>query len=844
MSVIPSDDSAVIREVLSGRTDAFRALVERYFATVRLVALAKTGNLADAEDVAQETFIKAYETLGVLRNRERLAPWLVAIARNIAISLVRRRERERRNAEACPIAPLVHPDHERRETLDAVARQVDALPENLREVVLLHYFEGLKCREIGERIDLNTNAVVKRLSRGRELLGDRLLREWGEGARPESAKPGVSRVMGAIAVLPRPDWSAQMASMGGAGTALNVGGLAAALLGPPLAFKVFTAVSAVALGVLYVSLNVRGGGDESPTASAGTSAPVAEKGLVAAVTSGVGEALKSTLTDDEDGPVWVAIEPVAPVPMAEVGFVSGVVVDVDGAPVRDAVVWAGGGENTGKATSNPNGEFRINVSAPVPKIEAGEVSKHVSLTCSMPGFVPRTVADVRLGSTDVQVVLARPAVVSGKVVDVRTGAPVKQFSLKLGWPSPNNPETGEYPNYHWQSTFSAAGEFRLEGPYGLSGFNVIAEGYVGKSVEASLVQAETAEGLVVAMEPGGEVRGIVLDKATGLPVPGASVGLIPRLQPVAEEMVPVQIREDFRVKTRSDGSFTFTELPLNTPVELGVHSQGYRRELLNVIATASSEPEPLTVYLERGGSIRGRLFYNGGPPPGCDEAKITDGYCSIAVAAPGEYGYAGSGFARPDGTYEITGLHDGTYQVNASFRVNRTGVHGESISKRVTVRDGEATELDIDFDAPAGNIALEVVGLGAVGGVQMELHTAGDSFLLSSGLLNPPGPLRARGGTGEIPESELENAYTFPMKIGGFPTLEPGDYILRFYRLEDEESALEERVRVVAGQTTEVNIDLSVMAEETEAEEATDEELDVESGDDATDEPADTIEAP
>jgi hypothetical protein len=82
------------------------------------------------------------------------------------------------------------------------------------------------------------------------------------------------------------------------------------------------------------------------------------------------------------------------------------------------------------------------------------------------------------------------------------------------------------------------------------------------------------------------------------------------------------------------------------------------------------------------------------------------------------------------------------------------------------------------------------------------------------------------------------------MKIGGFPTLEPGDYILRFYRLEDEESALEERVRVVAGQTTEVNIDLSVMAEETEAEEATDEELDVESGDDATDEPADTIEAP
>lgn len=838
MLVNTSEDCAIIREVLSGRTDAFRALVERYFATVRLVAIAKTGNAADAEDVAQETFIKAYETLGVLRNRERLAPWLVAIARNIAISLVRRRERERRNAEACPIDSMVHPDHERRETLDAVARQVEALPENLREVVLLHYFEGLKCREIGERLDLNTNAVVKRLARGRELLGDRLLREWGEGARPETGKPGVGRVMGAIVLLPRPDWKAQLAGMGGAGTALKAGGLAAALLGPPLAFKVFTAVSVAALGVLYVSLNVRGGSDESPTASAGTSAPVSDRGLIAAATSGMGETLKSTFTDDKDGLVWVAIEPVAPVPMAEVGFVSGVVVETDGAPVRDALVWAGGGENTGKATSNPNGEFRINVSAPVPKIEAGAVSKHVSLTCSMPGFVPRTVADLRLGTTDVQVVLARPAVVLGKVVDATTGAPIKQFSLRIDWRSPKDPETGQSANPHWQATHTAAGEFRLEAAYGLTAFDVIAEGYVGKSVEASLVQGETAEGLVVALEPGGKVRGIVLDKATSLPVPGASVGLIPRLQPVAEEMIPVQIREDFRVKTRRDGSFTFTELPLNTPVELGVQSQGYRRELLNVIATASSEPEPLTVYLERGGSIRGRLFYNGGPPPGCDEAKITDGYCSIAVAAPGEYGYAGSGFARPDGTYEITGLHDGTYQVNASFRVNRTGVHGESISKRVTVRDGEATELDIDFDAPAGNIALEVVGLGAVGGVQMELHSTRDSLMLLSKFLSQPGPLRPKAVPGATLEPVLEYAYTVPTTVT-LPTLEPGEYLLRFYQPEDEDGAIEESILVVAGQTTELNVDLSTMAEELVGGETVDEP-----GEEATGDLAVTVEAP
>lgn len=841
MAVNATDDSVVIREVLSGRADAFRSLVERYFATVRLVALAKTGNLADAEDVAQETFIKAYQTLGVLRNRERLAPWLVAIARNIAISLVRRRERERRNAEACPIDPLVHPEHERRETLDAVARQVEALPENLREVVLLHYFEGLKCREIGERLDLNTNAVVKRLARGRDLLGDRLLREWGEGARPETAKPGVSRVMGAIVLLPRPDWKTQLAGMGSAGTgALNVGGLAAMLLGPGLAFKLFAGASAVALAVLYISLNARGGSDESPTASAGTSTPLEQKGLVAAVTSGVGEALKSTFTDDEDSPVWVAIEPVAPVPMAEVGFVSGVVVEADGTPVRDAMVWAGGGQNTGKATSNPNGDFRINVSAPIPNIEAGEMSKHVTLTCSMPGFVPRVVSGVRLGTADVQVVLARPAVVSGKVVDAKTGAPVKQFSLKLGWPSPNNPETGEYPNYHWQSTFSAAGEFRLEGPYGLSGFDVIAEGYVGKSVEVPLVQGENAEGLAVELEPGGEVRGIVLDKATGLPVPGARVNLIPRLQAEAGQMVPVQVREYYDVKTKRDGSFAFTELPLNTPVELGVGLEGYRHELLNLVAAASVDSAPLQVFLDRGATLRGNVIYNGGPPPGCNEVTIADGHCAIFVRPSNEQSYFGFSrdFADSDGTYEVSGLEDGTYLVNASFRVDRFGVKGESITKRVTVREGETTELDIDFDAPAGNIALEVTGRETAGGAQIDLHSARDSFLLYSTFLSPPGPLRARGGSGEVPETILETAHTFPTKID-LPILEPGDYILRFYRLVDEESALEERVRVVAGQTTEVNIDLSVMAEETEAEEPEDA-----GGEETPDELADTLERP
>lgn len=777
MSVNTSEDCVVIREVLSGRTEAFRALVERYFATVRLVALAKTGNVADAEDVAQETFIKAYETLGVLRNRERLAPWLVAIARNLAISLVRRRERERRRAETLPVDPVIRPDHERRETLDAVARQVDALPENLREVVLLHYFEGLKCREIGERLDLNTNAVVKRLSRGRDLLGDRLLREWA-GERQQAA-PSVHRVMGAIAALPRPDWTAQTAAMGGAGAGatLKASGLAATLIASPLAFKMFTAVSVVALGVLYIALNVRGGGDDSPTASAGTSAPVTEKGLIAAVTSGVGEALKSTFTDDEDGPVWVAIEPIAPVPMAEVGFVSGMVVEMDGTPVRDALVWAGGGQNTGKATSNPNGDFRINVSAPVPKIEAGEVSKHVTLMCSMSGFVPRTVSDVRLGTTDVRVVLARPAILAGQIVDVETGTAISEFRVSSEGPH-RNPDTGEYLNPVTQEFISLNGEFRLEFPYGLDKLHVMASGYTRQLLEIGLEREASREDLVIEMERGGVIRGVVLDGTTSEPVSPAWIG------------AKVEGWEGpfFNgAGTDKQGAFAFDGLPRDQTVTLIVDANGYMREVMQDVASDSGET--LQIPLGRGGTVRGRVIFRGGPPPGSDKARVEEGYCRVDVVQHSEdLREQRQAYVRPDGTYEVSGLRTGLYRAQAYYWPPENYYKGYSVNKLINVREGEVTVLDINYDERAGRIR-----------VAMEGESAQDAIV----------ELCVAAEPGNVLESRIPHPWQSPdlLRSHDFIHLDPGDYVVRVYHPDHKDRAMEQTIKAVAGEKAEVYFD-------------------------------------
>lgn len=784
MAVNATDDSAVIREVLSGRTDAFRALVERYFATVRLVALAKTGNLADAEDVAQDTFIKAYETLGVLRNRERLAPWLVAITRNLAISLVRRRERERRKVEAYLSDPLVHPDHERRETLDAVARQVEALPENLREVVLLHYFEGLKCREIGDRLDMNTNAVVKRLTRGREMLGDRLLREWGE-SRAEATSSRVHQVMGAIVALPRPDWGAQLAGMGGASAALKSGGLAAVLLGPPLAFKVFTAVFIVVLGVLYVSLNPAGSGGDIPTASAGISTPAAEEGLVAAVASGVGKQWKQAISDEDDGPVTVAIEPITPVPTAEVGFVSGVVIDADGVPVRDAIVLAGGGQSTGKATSNPNGEFRINVDAPVPTIEEGEVSKHVTVSCSMPGYVPRVVLGVRLGTSDVRMVLMKPAAVSGTVQDAATGAPVAVFSLRIDGPrSIRNPDTGMFTNSTWQETRSPSGEFRIEGQYGAGKLDITAPGYVGNSVETLLSQGETVSGLVIALERGVSLTGVVYDDETKMPLAGAMVIVRQGTGP----------RESYGKGTSEDGVFAIDELSGNTAVVLEVRAQGYRRQFIEA-ATGASAP-PVAIYLDRGTTLRGRVRYQGGPPPESLNERIEDGYCQVRIEnLENQSGNGGAGRVNADGSYEVRGLEPGVYSAHAFRWPCGNGPECQSMYKVIEVHeDGpKVLDLDLDFDDEGGEI---------------EAFIEGDTTDLE---------ILAELSTPEAPETvlhRLETTLELP-RTTWFEKLEPGEYLLRVYAPGGETPAIQESVHIVKGKTVELVIDASVFGDTT-----------------------------
>jgi len=87
-------DQQVIRRVLGGDRDAYRVLMERHFATIYRVTLRITGNDQDAEEAAQEAFLRAYNKLPDFRQTAGFGTWVYRIAMNCSLNLVERRSRE------------------------------------------------------------------------------------------------------------------------------------------------------------------------------------------------------------------------------------------------------------------------------------------------------------------------------------------------------------------------------------------------------------------------------------------------------------------------------------------------------------------------------------------------------------------------------------------------------------------------------------------------------------------------------------------------------------------------------------------------------------------------------
>jgi len=208
-------DGYLVRRTLRGDRAAFEKLVRKYLDTAYAAAYASLGNTADAEDAAQEAFVKAYEKLDTLRSRSKFLPWLLTIVRNQCHSIYRQRMRESDAVSHTPPAEAHEPQPGSDELHAVIRKTVNELDETSRTVLLLYYFNGQNTREIAHALDISVPAAKKRLERARAALGRELVAEVGEAVQPKGKRDARVNIIVAAAAGTSSVWSPGTVTAGG-----------------------------------------------------------------------------------------------------------------------------------------------------------------------------------------------------------------------------------------------------------------------------------------------------------------------------------------------------------------------------------------------------------------------------------------------------------------------------------------------------------------------------------------------------------------------------------------------------------------------------------------------------
>lgn len=189
MELYKKDDLNLINRFKDGDTSAFEEIVFKYQDKIYNLCRHMLGNAHDAEDAAQDVFLKAYQNLNKFRPEASLHTWLYRIAVNTCIdyrrkpffeSLFKSSKEGDEFVEELP-ADSPSPDrlYESKQISNAIQLALGRLSERLRMVILLKEIEGLSYEEIAEVLDVSIGTVKSRISRAREEL-KKLLKKFRE----------------------------------------------------------------------------------------------------------------------------------------------------------------------------------------------------------------------------------------------------------------------------------------------------------------------------------------------------------------------------------------------------------------------------------------------------------------------------------------------------------------------------------------------------------------------------------------------------------------------------------------------------------------------------------------
>jgi RNA polymerase sigma-70 factor, ECF subfamily len=176
-----TNDTELVERILGGEDDLFRHLVDRHSRSLFRAAYRIVGNSADADDVVQETFLRAYRSLSRFDARASFTTWVHRIAINCSLDLIDSRKRRGTHAsENEDLAALVSSDATPdrvvlgSEMQRAIATAMSELSGNERTAFVLRHFEGMPLEEIGQilgtRLNATKNTVFRAVKKLREQL--------------------------------------------------------------------------------------------------------------------------------------------------------------------------------------------------------------------------------------------------------------------------------------------------------------------------------------------------------------------------------------------------------------------------------------------------------------------------------------------------------------------------------------------------------------------------------------------------------------------------------------------------------------------------------------------------
>ncbi|HVX66321.1 MAG TPA: sigma-70 family RNA polymerase sigma factor [Bryobacteraceae bacterium] len=184
------DEAGLVTQAQQGGVEAFTELVTRYEGNIYRLARHITQNPEDAEDVLQETFLKAYEHLGDFQGNSKFYTWLVRIAVNQSLMKLRKRKsdasvslddpydtgEEHLTREIAVWDPNPEQTYSREEIRSILEKAVETLPPTFRAVFALRDIEELSTEETATLLNLSIPAVKSRLLRARLRLREKLTR--------------------------------------------------------------------------------------------------------------------------------------------------------------------------------------------------------------------------------------------------------------------------------------------------------------------------------------------------------------------------------------------------------------------------------------------------------------------------------------------------------------------------------------------------------------------------------------------------------------------------------------------------------------------------------------------